>query len=207
MPSRRGPTLKLDKGRLGVLCLETTEWDPDRPDNRMSTRPLLALLERDEAVRSIYRDIATRAELGHYLERWRTTRRGNLRRYSFLYLPFHGSEHPGGIDVEDGEVTVAWIGNQLKGRCAGTQVHFSSCGTLDLDARRIDAFRTRIGAAVVTGYTEDVGWLDSAVVDLMLMSRLQRHRGRVDLALRGLRDDADALLNRLGFIVSPSTLQ
>jgi hypothetical protein len=207
MPSRREPTLKLERGRLGVLCLETTEWDPDRPANRMSSRPLLALLERDEAVLAIYRDIATRAELGHYLERWRTTRRGNLRRCSFLYLPFHGSENPGGIDVEDGEVTIAWIGNQLKGRCAGTHVHFSSCGTLDLDARRIEAFRTRIGAAVVTGYTEDVGWLDSAAVDLMLMSRLQRHRGRVDLALRGLRDDADHLLNRLGFVVSPSTLQ
>jgi hypothetical protein len=173
----------------------------------MSTRPLLALLEGDEAIRSIYRDIGTRAELGHYLERWRTTRRGNLRRCSFLYLPFHGSEDPGGIDVEDGEVTIAWIGKQLKGRCSGTQVHFSSCRTLDLDARRIESFRTRIGAAVVTGYTEDVGWLDSAAVDLMLMSRLQRHRGRVDLALRGLRDDAGPLLKRLGFVASPATLQ
>jgi hypothetical protein len=76
-----------------------------------------------------------------------------------------------------------------------------------LDARRVEAFRTRIGAAIVTGYTEDVGWLDSAAVDLMLMSCLQRDRGRVDLALRGLRGDAEPLLDRLGSIVSPSTLQ
>jgi hypothetical protein len=122
-----------------------------------------------------------------------------------LYLAFHGSGDSDGhgIELEDGAVTLRWIGTQLKGRCRSAHVHFSTCATLGLEQKRLDAFRKRIGAEVVSGYSDDVGWLDSAALDLMLISRLTRHRGRVDLAIRGVRKDAAGLSCRLGFVTSP----
>ncbi len=69
---------------------------------------------------------------------------------------------------------------------------------------RLEAFRETIAAEVVSGYATEVDWLESAVVDLMLMSRLTRHKGRVDLAVRALRKDAGPLLDRLGFVTAPT---
>ena len=63
------------------------QWDDDLSD-RTSVRRTLELLERLRVIQFIHKDVATQAELDHYLGRW--TLRANAG-YSVGYFAMHGT--------------------------------------------------------------------------------------------------------------------
>lgn len=181
---------------LGVLSIEG-EWDKDRPADRQSVRPLLSVLEAQGDIESFHRDAATRAELYHLLDRW--TSEARYRNFRFLYLSFHGA--PGLVALSDGDVTLGRLATRLEGKCHGRVIHFGSCESLNVSTRRLASFRETTGAALVSGYRGAVDWVESASLDMMLVSYLARGRAdRTDLAVAKLRRRNPVLADKLGLV-------
>ena len=155
----------------GIFCLEG-EWNQDLT-KRDSVEPVLELLERLEIAKYIHRDVATRDELDYYLAEWAGDRR-RYRSFRVLYLAFHGE--PGMIDLGRDTIDLDTLAEPLAGRCGGRIIHFSSCLSLAAGDAELKRFAGTTGAIAVTGYEKEVGWLDSAAFEVLLLERLLRSR-------------------------------
>lgn len=166
----------------GIFCLETIWFDElESP----STRHLLELLQRLSGVPFVYRNVSTFEEFDFHLGRWvgRNTYKKDyvLGEYGILYLGFHGS--PGEISLrddlshrgDDDEVVLDQIADSLlrdpRYSCRGSVVHFGACSVLRA-YRKVRAFKDRIGAACVSGYTKSVYSSPSWAFELMYLDQL-----------------------------------
>jgi len=151
-----------------IACLESL-WDEDL-ENRLSVLPILELTARATSARFVYLTCNTKAELRHNLKL--LCRR---KSYGVLVLAFHG--HPGNIKL-GGEVIVSLesLALMMGGRFAGWVVHFSSCSTVKIEEGRLARFVAETKVAMITGFTKEVDWTESAVVDLLLLRWLQSYR-------------------------------
>ncbi len=147
-------------GVPGVFSFEG-DWEPDLED-KTSVRPLLDTIHRVEGVRFIHRRIGTEEELGYYLAKWLQKRYG---RYRIGHFAFHGT--PGRLWIGKTGVTLESLAEEIGGRAEGRVIYFSSCSTLRLGDKRIEAFRAVTGADAVVGYTKDVGWIASSAFELL----------------------------------------
>ena len=179
----------------GVFCLEGA-WER-RLDDRTSVLPSLELLERVGHIRYIHRDVGTEEELYHYLEKW--AQRG-YRSYSVLYFAFHGVS--GGVRVGRGVVPLSELAGKLEGTASGRVIHFGSCSVMR-DRRAVDEFQRATGAKAIVGYRKDVDWVESAALDLLLLSSLTGP-GRIDARINQVRRRAGGLADLLGFESFPA---
>jgi len=184
--------------RTGVFCLEG-EW-ADSLDSRLSVRPLLELLETmGESSGSIHRDVATRAELEYYLRRWIDDASAE---YDVAYLAFHGS--PGAISLGAEDVTLREIAEIIDGGAKGRTIYFGSCGTLDQPAADLKNFCRQTGARGLVGYTEAVGWSESAAFDLLLLPELLKGASLKPIVAR-LTSNHPRFVEGLGLQIATST--
>lgn len=201
--------------RNGILCLETIWFDEVESP---STRHLLELLQRLSGIRFVYRDVSTFEEFDFHLGRWvgRNTFKKDyvLGDYGILYLGFHGS--PGEISLRDDlshpgdedEVVLDRIADSLledaSYNCRGSVVHFGACSVLRAP-RRVRAFKERIGAACVSGYTKNVDSNPSWAFELMYLDLLTAKNAHNPNTLRTLarqlseKPQYAGLIEHLGF--------
>ena len=164
-----------------IYCLEGV-WrdDDDRQDLRShdhSVEPMLRYLEVNRYWRYRHRDVATVSELEYYLvEEW--TR---CTDHSILYIATHGS--PSEICLSTGkDVALSELADILKDGCDGCKkrmVHFGGCAVVSKDDKRIQRFKDKTEAAVVSGFqSNNIGWTDlelpATLAELMLFSALSR---------------------------------
>lgn len=159
----------------GIFCLEG-DWS-GKLHKRSSVEPILELLRQWEPyyVPYVHRDVATRAEFEYYISRWVQK---SMAAYPILYLAFHGKSSEvtiGDHRLAGNRVSIAELGDMLKGKCHGRMIYFGSCQTLDLHGNSIRAFLRKTGALAVCGYRRDVEWLDSTAFELVMMSAMQLH--------------------------------
>ena len=169
----------------GVFCLEG-EWNDEKLKDRSSVLPALELLERLDLITFVHRDVATRAELEHYLARW-TRERLPL---NVLYLAFHGT--PDGIaiaDAPDHEATLEYLGGLLAGKLKGRVVHFGACSVLRARPKKMRQFTEQTGAKVVLGYREDVDWIESMAWDMIVLSTLAHYK-QLGTAVKRINQDS-----------------
>jgi hypothetical protein len=76
----------MPSGTHGVFCFEG-DWSPSIK-SRQSVEPVLELLQNCGAATYIHRDVATKEEFCHYIDRWL---RLSKESYRIGYLGFHGS--------------------------------------------------------------------------------------------------------------------
>lgn len=155
----------------GIYCIETV-WED--ANDRSSVRVLLELLESYCGAPFSHHDAATTNEFHYYLNEW--LRQGD-ERYPILYLAFHGSKEGKiwfkTLDGKSDLVNYEVIYDRLENQCQNTVVHFAACSTLrDMDTRK---FLRRTAASAVSGYKEDVYWIQSAAFDLLYLEELQYH--------------------------------
>jgi len=187
--------------RLGVFCLEG-EWEPEDPHARQSVRPMLDLLEDQKLIRFFHRDVATYAELRHYLDRWTS---GGLDEFSFGYLGFHGE--PAALHLNDDErpdsvISLEQLGTDLADGCKGRVIHFAACSVVDVARSQLAEFRATTGARAVSGYRRDIAWVESAALDLLYLSFVAGGKiRRIDVAVRKLLENNQALADHLGFMI------
>ena len=166
----------------------------------------LRLLETTSyRVSYLHFDVGTREEFDFYLKKWGQAKVGDT--YPILYLGFHGA--PGEITVGEGHhgsITLEELAERLDGRCRGRIIHFGSCGTVAVHGRELNRFLDRTEALAVCGYKEEVGWLDSAAFDLLVLGRLQGASflqvSSVEKFDRELKSTASGLYKKLGFRLS-----
>jgi len=156
--------------RLGVFCLEA-EWRNNykRPT---TLRPAFELLASAESVPFIHRNVATRQEFEHYVKLWLNKK---YLDHPILYLGFHGNE--GALLVGDQRREGRRVGlDELSGlinkRGKGRVIFFGSCSTLALHGNKINRFLRDTGLQGVMGYEKDIGWMDSAIMDIFLLTLL-----------------------------------
>jgi hypothetical protein len=155
--------------------------------------PLLEFLEKSDKVRHVYRRVGSRGDLLDVVSKWPQQQ---YRRYSVGWFAFHGG--PGYLYVGRRRITLAELGEELRGACAGKLIYFGACGILDIPSGEINAFRNETQARCVAGYVEDADWYPVAAFELVLMEALTWYR-RADAVHRWLTDQYPDLVGKLGF--------
>ena len=85
-----------------------------------------------------------------------------------------------------------------RGRLNGCLVHFGSCWTA-LDDNQLYDFLETTGAAVVTGYTKSVDWIDSASMDLLILDWAKEYSNAKSL-IDKIADTYSGLQQETGFV-------
>lgn len=186
--------------RKGVFCLES-EWFGLR--STVSVLPALELLRTsDYHIAYIHRDVATRAELEHYLRKWLQQRHTS---YEILWLSIHAGRGillPGDMRRASEKLTLDDLEEQLAGRCEGRMIHFGGCRTIALKPGRIRQFLERTRAVAISGFEKKVDWTESTLFELAFLVELQkRSLTRVGLrtVARTLRAQQGSGWRRFGF--------
>lgn len=175
----------------GIFCIEGG-WS-NRLTSKQSVRPLLEYLDAVGEIRFLHERARTPEMTLHLLRTW-TQRQYDP--FPLGYLGFHGG--PGCLLFGRQRLTIDELGDVLQGGCAGRTLYFGSCAFLNLDRRRIQAFRRRTRARCVAGYRKDIDWFESAAFDVLLFEALTRYQ-RVDAAHRWLRTRYPGMVRSLGF--------
>jgi hypothetical protein len=178
-----------DHKPLGVLALEG-DWTDHMAENS-TTRPLLQLLEEADYVKVIHRDVATLGEMAHYTSKWSDE---SYADYRLIYLAFHGT--PGALELSERSVDLEELAVTLGPACRKRIVHFASCSVLNVPDEDLLRFKKQTGAAVVSGYGEDVEWLESCAFELLLISSLAMY-ARPGHAVRYVRQNYGELAGML----------
>jgi len=177
-----------------IVCLESL-WDDDL-ENRLSMLPVMELTARTTNAKFVCLTCNTKAELKHNLSLF-----GKMKSYGILVLAFHGDtgkiELPGNIPV-----SIESLSDMMKRRFAGWVLHFSTCDTVHVDEARMTRFVEETGVAVVTGYTREVEWIESSIMDLLLLRWMQYYRN-VGALMRHLNKSYPDLIKLTGLKVFP----
>ena len=155
-----------------IYCIEGHRWEDDEVEP--SVEPMLQMLQGMGQWKYVRRNAATAGEMFYWLEHeWNSYPKGSI-----LYLATHGDE---------GEI---WLSNKsqssasvpiekiaMEAACEGCLVHFGGCKTLMGNEDRVRRFIDTSSAAAVSGYSAEVGWVDStlppaALLELMLFSSI-----------------------------------
>jgi hypothetical protein len=157
----------------GIFCLEGDWWGT--PHKRTTVEPLFTLLRtaEDWEVPYKHRDVATRPEFEHYLEKWQ---QANHDAFPILYLAFHGEEGTllVGADgrLKESRVDLDWLEANIDVRGKNRMLYIGACSTLDLHGNRINNFLKNTGINAVCGYRGDIDWMESTTFDLLMLSSL-----------------------------------
>ena len=155
-----------------IFCLET-EWNQTKHDlkSKSSALSLLEFLENANGTNYIFRQVATNNDFEYYI--------GHLlydsyNSYGTVYLCFHGSDSK--IHFANGNpCDIMEFAKDHKGIFLRRNVHFGSCSTLNMNVDDIKEFKRLTGARMVTGYSEDVAFIDSFVFELELLNAVCSH--------------------------------
>jgi len=166
--------------RKGIFCLES-EWFG--LSSTISVLPALHLLhDSDYKVPFIHRDVATRAELEHYLRKWFLEKHAN---YEILWLAMHtrkGLLLPGDVRRHDERMNLNQLELLLAGKCKNRIIHIGGCNALALPLSRIRKFMRVTKAISVSGFCTSVDWTESTLFETSLLLELQKQ----PLTIKGL---------------------
>jgi len=177
---------------LGIFCVEGA-WSP-KLTSRASVRDLLELLEKVDGIPFIHHPVDTVDGLLDALRRWNQKQ---YARYSLGYFAFHGE--PGRIQIGRRSVSLEELGEALRGS-SDKILYFGSCSVLRVPGHDLDAFCDLSGSPCIIGFTQDVGWLESAALDLILLDAIARRRDPRDVR-QWLVEEFRGLADRLGLRV------
>lgn len=173
-----------------ISCVEGY-WDNWRDESTI--RPLLEILKaRTTGFKYLHRQLSTMEELSSVLARIGTT-----PSYALVYFAFHGSN--GDIYIDGVPVSLESLAEMLGQHFIGRVVHLSSCSTLNCAPDRINAFLHATGVAMISGYTKDVDWIESAAFELLYFDLWQQYRD-IGAFVRRLTSAYNQLIERLGFV-------
>jgi len=185
----------------GVYCLEC-EWY-DKPRSRHSIEHILRIVDLINSPKHdhIHYDVSTSEEFWFLLNRW------TLKKYSshpILYLGFHGE--PGKIYLRAGAnspvVTVQDLRKNLAGKCDKRVIIFGSCETMHAKTWSPTRFLLETQALAICGYDRPIDWMQSAAMDLIVLSSMQSNALTVSgirAIAKRIRQTARGLCKDLGF--------
>jgi hypothetical protein len=153
--------------RKNIACLESL-WNQNI-ENRLNVVPILELVSKVERVKYTYMTCNTSEELKYNLGKLK-----QKRGYGILYLSFHGN--PGEIVLDEKAIDLETLAVLMGKGFTDWVIHFGTCATIDVAKRRILNFIIATEVSMVVGYKNDVDWMDSAALDLLLLDWLQSYK-------------------------------
>lgn len=177
------PTSKI--AQRGIWCLETVWFDTA---STASVKPMLELINALYGTPYVHRNAVSREEFFYFLDAWLSSDKhgGGLReRYPILILAYHGNQgticlkDDNTVDLDDDEswdesvVSLDEIQEVIDGRGNNRIIHFSSCSTLNVRHDDINQFIDTTGVSAISGYTKEVEWTHSLVLDLLFLEAIQ----------------------------------
>jgi len=150
-----------------IACVESL-WTRNI-EHRLSVTPILELSSRINLSKFIHLSCNTVEELAYHLNLLKK-RRG----YGILYLSFHG--RPGMIILDGTGITMETLADFMGKGFENWIIHFGSCETMRIGEKRKIDFMKQTRALMVTGYKTDVDWINSTVMDLLLLTFLLPRR-------------------------------
>lgn len=182
----------------GIFCLEG-DWTSHLGD-RTSVEPQLRMLEHMRVAKDvIHRDVATRAELEHYLSKWLQKK---YQDYRLGYFAFHGD--PGCLNLGKDQIKLIELADLMRGRAEGRVLYFGSCRTLAASDKELKSFCQVTGVRAIVGYTRDIDWLESASFDFLLLPKLLTAKYMKPI-YTGLREDHPRFARGLGLRMATAT--
>jgi len=178
-----------------IFCIEGN-WSNDLKD-KASIHAALEFLKCNADIDFIRKDCSTIEQFNLLLK---TSLQKGYKKFGILYLAFHGSEgkiHIGNrtkIDLD----SIALI---MDGHAIGKVIHFGSCSTLkNLTVWDLKRFLKRTGALAVSGYTEDIDFIESTVLDILYFKKYQQYQ-RIPMlkTQRDMKQYYGKLIKELGF--------
>ena len=178
-----------------ILALEG-EWDDSIKDTK-SVAPALQFLQQVRLIDFVHRRVPTKEAFLHYLN-W-----GVEERFRIFYLAGHGS--PNSLQVGDeitGQVTLDEITSALDGRLGynNVVVHLGGCELLQASKKSLRSMKAATKARLISGYTKQVDFLDSMLLEMAWFSFLQQ-KGAFDAFHDFLGGPHRKLIQELGFEV------
>ncbi len=159
-------------------------------------QPVLDVIAKSYAVKVTYLSCNTLGEFGFNLNLVRRRRMPGV-----LYLAFHGASDCISLPDENA-ISLDELADLMDQRFRNWVVHFGSCSTCNVDEDRLKEFRGQTGIAAVTGYTENIDWIDAAAMDMIVLRWLQEYKD-MSAMHRRIEKDYPGLVKRLGFVSSP----
>lgn len=147
-------------------------WTPDKSDGRASVKPMIdAICSGYTGVKHACWPVLTSVDLEVRL------RRGPKRGFGILYFAAHGRR--GKMDLDGGTISLADLSAMMQKRYDGWSIHFGSCLVMGAPIEDVRKFKRQTGAALVSGYTKEVQWVQSAAFEVAWLSELLEGKNRV----------------------------
>ena len=143
----------------------------------------------------------THTEFAKYLAEWVRPKNSQL---NVLYLAFHGQTS--GLDFvwtsrRTPDISLGELGEMLAKKCEGRIIHLGTCLGFK-DPVEVQRFVKTTRCLAFSGYAKTVGWMKSAMLDLMYLHALANHgvtrRGLIETR-KELEKDMGGLVRQFGF--------
>lgn len=175
-----------------ILAIEG-EWQDNLRHTETAASALRFLQELDR-IEFVHRRTPTREAFLQYLD-W-----GVDEGYRFLYLAGHGDK--GELKLGADFITLKHLSDRLAGRLtSNTVIHWSTCNFMQVGHKAVESFKLKTGAGLVSGYTREVEFLESMLLDMAWMAFLQETRSRERIQKEFLKGPLEGLVEKLGFTV------
>lgn len=185
--------MKLSKfKKKHIFCIEGN-WTHDLKD-KASIRTALDFLEHNAEIKSIRKDCSTIDQFNDLIG---TSLQKRYKQHTIIYLAFHGS--PGSLHVgKRKKIDFHCLAEWLDGRAADKIIHFGSCSTLNIDGWELRRFWKDTGALAVSGYTKDIDFIESSVLDILYFRKCQESRKMAAIETE-MKEYYGRLMRELGF--------
>lgn len=180
-----------------IFALEG-EW-ATRLKHKETVLPALQFLEQSGGIEFVHRRVAVKAAFFDYLN-WALDE--SMQEYSIIYLGGHGESSYLYLKYEVTEeseyLSIEDIADAYPGQFSGKFVHFGSCQTIAVDPAIIQSFLKKTKAKLVSGYTKQVDFVESMLLDMAYFNSLQSYERVGDFHTK-MYKWYPGLCDRLGF--------
>ena len=162
--------------------------------NKASIEKALEFLVPNADIKYILKDCST---TGQFTSLLTTSLQQRYKHFGIIYLAFHGS--PGVLHVEKRKrLSFDLLAEELAGKAKDKIIHFGSCSTLNISGWELRSFWKKTGALAISGYTKDIDFVQSTVLDILYFKKCQDYR-KMPLIERDMKEYYGRLMKELGF--------
>lgn len=149
----------------GIVCFEGA-WS-EALDSRESIEPALRCLESFGLADVIHKDVGTKADLRHYVDKWLGKKGRAMPEYALGIFAFHGDRY--GLVVGEDDIDLAGLAEILDGRATGRVIYLGGCEVLARPGKELKEFCQVTGAKGLVGYTKSVPYIETIAFEVLLI--------------------------------------
>jgi hypothetical protein len=151
-----------------IFCIEGS-WENDHRDTKSVTKALefLKCIEKVDCITTHCNNVSTLEELIS------DSMQAKYKKYSILYLAFHGKSNNILVGKRNGSVSLEEIAEMIGDKANGKIIHFGSCSTLNVSGWELRKFLKKTNALAISGYKKDIEFVRSTLFDLIYFQQCQ----------------------------------